>query len=173
MQNLSLRGEIESFFDDLNLIFVGTREGAVSGNEEGPTQGSTAPGGNGSRSGQIDRTKRCPRVPTTVEPMSVPLREREGRKGGKKRKGVKKSKPTSPALAGGARVSEKGSSTSDTSLTSPLVKGGGGSYSIDPTSHNDHLGLGSRARNDCGSTQRIKSVLFQYGAGTKRPSLES
>ncbi|ERN05634.1 hypothetical protein AMTR_s00006p00091380 [Amborella trichopoda] len=34
MKNLSRRGEIKSFFDNLILIFVGTREGVASGSEE-------------------------------------------------------------------------------------------------------------------------------------------
>ncbi|ERM94013.1 hypothetical protein AMTR_s00136p00100260 [Amborella trichopoda] len=51
-----------------------TREGAVPCNEKRPIRGSTAAGGRGSRSGQVDGAKRGPRVPALV---SVPLREGE------------------------------------------------------------------------------------------------
>ncbi|ERN16682.1 hypothetical protein AMTR_s00051p00202490 [Amborella trichopoda] len=54
--------------------------------------------------------------------MSALLKERADRKGGRKRKGTKKSKSASPRLARRTRVSKKGLLTSDASPMSSLVK---------------------------------------------------
>ncbi|ERN03012.1 hypothetical protein AMTR_s00207p00025690 [Amborella trichopoda] len=72
---LLLRGETKSFFDDLILLFVGMREGAVPSREERPAQGLATPRRNG-RSGRIDRAKRdsklWSRVRVSEEDLSVP-----------------------------------------------------------------------------------------------------
>ncbi|ERN11889.1 hypothetical protein AMTR_s00020p00194490 [Amborella trichopoda] len=122
MQYLSLRGKTKSLFDDFSSSFGGIKGGWVSDGDEKPILGLDALRGSGSCSGPVDRPKRGPRVPTAVEPMSVPLRERDDRKEGKKRKGTKKSKSSSPALARGNSVSKRGSFAVGASSTSPHVK---------------------------------------------------
>ncbi|ERM98816.1 hypothetical protein AMTR_s00093p00110460 [Amborella trichopoda] len=54
--------------------------------------------------------------------MSAPLKARKDRKGGRKRKGTKKSKSASPRLVGRICVSKKGLLAVDTSSMSPLMK---------------------------------------------------
>ncbi|ERN04700.1 hypothetical protein AMTR_s00076p00173930, partial [Amborella trichopoda] len=119
MKYMSLKGKTKSLFNDLRSIFRWSKGGEVSGHEGWPVQDLNALIGSGSYFGLAPRLRHDKRAPVITEPGSEPLREREEKQGGRKRKGTKGPKYLSAVLKRGTQVMKKGLSITDMSPPPP------------------------------------------------------